>query len=142
MYGSSSDGMASTAAVQPSASESGVFDTRPHAKGTRQSRRNLAAFWLLGLLNNYSYVFMNAAAQSISDGGVGLVYLANIAPTMLIKLTVLGWHAYYGRFTYLYADAPRTSSVSALLACVLTPGALFVAFTAFASLSASTRVRG
>ena len=58
------------------------------------------------------------------------------------SLNVLGWHAYYGRFTYLYADAPRTSSVSALLACVLTPGALFVAFTAFASLSASTRVRG
>ena len=58
------------------------------------------------------------------------------------SLNVLGWHAYYGRFTYLYADAPRTSSVSTLLACVITPGALFAAFTAFASMSASTRVRG
>lgn len=58
------------------------------------------------------------------------------------SLNILGWHAYYGRFTYLYADAPRTSSVSTLLTCVITPGALFAAFTAFASMSASTRVRG
>ena len=56
-----------------------------------EHRRNLAAFWLLGMLNNYSYVFMNAAAQSISDGGVGLVYLCNIGPTLLIKLSVPYW---------------------------------------------------
>jgi hypothetical protein len=58
------------------------------------------------------------------------------------SLNLLGWHAYHGRFTYLYADAPRTSAPAALLACVLTPAALVAAFAAVASVSASQRVRG
>merc|ERR1719482_2631598 len=57
------------------------------------------------------------------------------------SLNLLGWHARLGRFTYLYADAPRTSAPSALLACVLTPAALTAAFAALASLSASQNVR-
>lgn len=50
-------------------------------------------------------------------------------------LNLLGWHARHGRFTYLYADAPRTSAPSALLACILTPAALVASFTALASVS-------
>merc|ERR1712070_495504 len=57
------------------------------------------------------------------------------------SLNLLGWQALHGRFTYLYADAPRPSAPSALLACVLTPAALTVAFAALASLSASQNVR-
>ena len=89
-YGGLGSGVPMAAAVAPDGADekAAAAAARPR---TRQQRRNLAAFWLLGLLNNYSYVFMNAAAQSISDGGVGLVYLANIAPTMLIKLTVPYW---------------------------------------------------
>ena len=57
------------------------------------------------------------------------------------SLNLLGWHTYHGRFTYLYADAPRTSAPAALLACVLTPAALAMAFAVLASISASQRVR-
>ena len=57
------------------------------------------------------------------------------------SLNLLGWHAYHGRFTYLYADAPRTSAPAALLACVCTPAALVGAFALLCSLSASQRVR-
>ena len=57
-------------------------------------------------------------------------------------LNLLGWRAHNGRFTYLYADAPRTSAPAALLACALTPFALALAFAAVATLSASTRVNG
>lgn len=58
------------------------------------------------------------------------------------SVNLLAWHTYHGRFTYMYADAPRTSAPSILLACVITPAALAAAFAALASLSASTRVRG
>jgi len=57
------------------------------------------------------------------------------------SLNLLMWHAYHGRFTYLYADAPRTSAPAALLACVCTPAALVAAFAALANLSAAQRVR-
>lgn len=56
-----------------------------------ERRRNLAAFWLLGLLNNISYVILLAGAAEISAGGVGLVFLADIAPTFLVKLTAPYW---------------------------------------------------
>ena len=51
------------------------------------------------------------------------------------SLNLLGWHARHGRFTYLYADAPRTSAPSALLACIITPAALVASFTVLASVS-------
>ena len=57
------------------------------------------------------------------------------------SLNLLTWHAYRGRFTYLYADAPRTSAPAALLAGVCTPVALVCAFACLCSLSASQRVR-
>lgn len=52
---------------------------------------NLVAFWLLGLLNNISYVILLAGAAEISAGGVGLVFLADIAPTFIVKLTAPYW---------------------------------------------------
>jgi hypothetical protein len=57
-------------------------------------------------------------------------------------LNMLAWQAHTGRFSYLYAVAPRTSQPAVLLACVLTPAALAFAFAALASLSATIRVRG
>lgn len=57
----------------------------------RERRRNLAAFWLLGLLNNLPYVILLAGATEISAGGVGLVFLADIAPTFVVKLTAPYW---------------------------------------------------
>ena len=34
---------------------------------------------------------MNAGATEISGGAIGLVYLANIAPSMITKLTLPYW---------------------------------------------------
>ena len=51
-----------------------------------ESRRNLAAFFLLGLMNNITYVVMIAGAKQIANGGVGLVYFADIAPALLVKV--------------------------------------------------------
>ena len=53
--------------------------------------RNVIAFWLFGLFNNTSYVIMIAAAGDISSGGVALVYLCNVLPSFLIKVTLPYW---------------------------------------------------
>ena len=60
---------------------------------TSTSRSNNAHiyFWLMGLLNNVSYTIMLAGAKEISDGGTALVYLANILPTLVVKVTSPFW---------------------------------------------------
>lgn len=63
-----------------------------HENRTSKPSRTLdIAFWLLGLFNNSSYVIMIASAKTISEGGTGLVFLANVVPSMLIKLTAPYW---------------------------------------------------
>eukprot|EP00299_Pterocystis_sp_00344_P008314 c3099_g1_i1.p1 GENE.c3099_g1_i1~~c3099_g1_i1.p1 ORF type:complete len:426 (-),score=66.65 c3099_g1_i1:23-1276(-) len=71
---------------------------QPADRVSRQSRfaftpvnRNLLAFWLLGLMNNASYVIMNAGATEIASGATGLVYLANIVPSFIIKVSAPYW---------------------------------------------------
>jgi battenin len=49
------------------------------------------AFWSMGLLNNMPYVVMLAGAKSISEGGTALVFLANIMPGFLLKLSSPYW---------------------------------------------------
>lgn len=49
------------------------------------------SFWCLGLLNNASYVIMLASAKDISEGGTALVFIANIVPSLLIKLSAPYW---------------------------------------------------
>lgn len=51
--------------------------------------RNVVAFWILGLLNNYGYVVMLSAAKDIDKNMAGLVLLADIIPTVLIKVRPL-----------------------------------------------------
>jgi len=55
--------------------------------------------------------------------------------------SLLAWYAHLGAFVYLYADTPRTSAYSALLAALATPIALTLSFAAVAALSSSWRVR-
>jgi battenin len=43
------------------------------------------------LFNNISYVIMIAGANDISSGGVALVYIANVLPSMIMKLTLPYW---------------------------------------------------
>lgn len=57
----------------------------------RTARRNDLAFWLLGLINNSSYVIMMAVAKEIAPGAVGVVFLADVAPTMIIKISAPYW---------------------------------------------------
>ncbi len=62
-----------------------TFETRS------ESHRNLAAFWILGLFNNASYVIMIASAVSISSAAVGLVYAAAVLPGLILKATAPYW---------------------------------------------------
>lgn len=60
-------------------------------KRRRTAMRNDAAFWMLGLINNANYVIMMAVAKEIAPGAVGVVFLADVAPTMLIKISAPYW---------------------------------------------------
>eukprot|EP00913_Durusdinium_trenchii_P024058 g22594.t1 len=56
--------------------------------------RNFIAFWILGLLNNFLWVVMNAGAGSINEAGIALVYLVNVVPSLTMKLTGPYWFHY------------------------------------------------
>lgn len=53
--------------------------------------RTLMSFWLLGLLNNSSFVIMIASAKSISGDAVGFVFLADTGPGLLMKASAPYW---------------------------------------------------
>lgn len=67
-----------------------MSSVKAHGAGG-ESLRNLAAFWLLGFVNNVGYVIMIAGAQEISAGGVGLVYFFDIFPALFVKLSGPYW---------------------------------------------------
>ena len=62
-------------------------------------------FWMLGLLNNSSFVIMIACAKEISEGGTALVYLANVLPSLSIKLSAAFW---FDKVTYTTRMAVAT----------------------------------
>jgi len=47
------------------------------AAARRPARRTIAAFFLLGLFNNLTFVINSASAPSILPGAVGIVYIIN-----------------------------------------------------------------
>lgn len=57
----------------------------------RMAMRDNLAFWFLGLINNSSYVIMMAFAKDILPSAVGVVFLADVAPTMVIKVSAPYW---------------------------------------------------
>lgn len=57
----------------------------------KEAARNLMGFFLMGLLNNVTYVMMNAGAGDIVPGEYAVIYLCNIAPSMVVKLTGPYW---------------------------------------------------
>eukprot|EP00050_Salpingoeca_kvevrii_P003963 m.237997 g.237997 ORF g.237997 m.237997 type:complete len:419 (-) comp10915_c2_seq2:76-1332(-) len=66
-----------------------VRDVTPPS-AAKPPRRDLVAFWLFGLTNNYSYVIMLSAAVDILKKiaphlGTGVVLLADVLPTIAIK---------------------------------------------------------
>ena len=55
------------------------------------TKKTLLGFFLLGIINNIIYVIMIAGAKEINSGGVALVFLANIAPSLVVKGTGPYW---------------------------------------------------
>ena len=55
------------------------------------TRKTLFGFFLLGIINNLIYVIMIAGAKEINSGGVALIFLADIAPSLVIKGTGPYW---------------------------------------------------
>ena len=49
--------------------------------------RNLIAFFVAGLLNNLVYVVMLSAAEHVLEGWAGAILLADILPTLIVKLS-------------------------------------------------------
>lgn len=75
--------------------------------------RNVAAFWCLGLLNNTTYVVMNAGATEIASGGVALVYICNEGPSLAMKLTLPYWAHLMGyRLRVVLAGACMSMSLA------------------------------
>ncbi|KAL4429218.1 hypothetical protein ABPG77_010197 [Micractinium sp. CCAP 211/92] len=82
-----------------------------------EKRRNLAAWWLLGLLNNAAYVIMLAGANEVSAAAVGLVYLCAVGPSMLCKASAPYWF-------HLVRYTTRMHAVALLMAASYTTVAL------------------
>jgi len=79
-------------------------------------------FWALGLLNNVSYVIMLASAKQISEGGTALVFLANVIPSLFVKLSAPYW---FDRISY----DTRLSVATAFMGASFLVVALFQAST-------------
>ena len=56
--------------------------------------REFLAFWLAGVLNNATYVVMNAGAKQISPQAVGYVYVCNVLPSFLAQVSGPYWYHY------------------------------------------------
>lgn len=53
--------------------------------------RNLIGFWLLGLVNNFSFVVFISAAEDLLPGFAGVILLCTILPGLVTKLTLPFW---------------------------------------------------
>jgi hypothetical protein len=81
--------------------------------------RNLVAFAILGLLNNIVFSISNASAGTVLPGAVGLVYIINTAPGLLIKLVAPLWIT-YGSYNVKIALVGLSLLVN--IFALLTPG--------------------
>lgn len=60
----------------------------------KENKLVLLSFFCLGLLNNISYVCMLAGANAISSSAVGLVYLAAVGPSAVVKASAPYWFSH------------------------------------------------
>ena len=58
---------------------------------SRYCKRDFIAFFIIGIINNSTYVIMNAGAKEIAPSAVGFVYVCNVVPSFLCKLTGPYW---------------------------------------------------
>jgi len=95
-------------------SESIEQTSESSTKKPSEKYRNLVAFFLLGLLNNVTYVLMNAGAGDIVPGNYAVIYLCNIFPSMLVKITGPYWFQYF-----TYRQRILMASISVALCYIL-----------------------
>lgn len=88
----------------------------PAFEARSESRRNMAAFWLLGIFNNAAYVIMIASAVSISHAAVGLVYASAVLPGLILKATAPYWIHNISYATRIILAALLMSSSYAMVA--------------------------
>ena len=93
----------------------------PQSQAKRYSSPYLSkeflAFWIAGVLNNATYVVMNAGAKQISPQAVGYVYVCNVLPSFLTQLSGPYWYHYI----------PYASRMK-IVACCMSISFLLVAF--------------
>lgn len=63
----------------------------PQQKQIPTPKSVLGWFWLLGVLNNSSYVIMIASAKEINAGGVALVYICAVGAGLCTKASAPWW---------------------------------------------------
>ena len=56
-----------------------------------EGRRHLGSMFLLGLMNNSSFVVLAASAKDLVPGNVGLVYVCSSLPSFLLRLSAPYW---------------------------------------------------
>jgi battenin len=81
--------------------------------------RNVAGYFLIGLVNNIGFVIMIAGAKNIAEAGVALVYLANIVPTALVKVTAPLW---FDRVSYRVRLVASALIMASSFLCVALTG--------------------
>ena len=75
----------------------------------------MVGYFFLGLVNNVGFVIMVAGAKNIAEAGVALVYLANIVPTTLVKITAPLW---FDKISYNFRLVAATLLMIASFLCV------------------------
>lgn len=80
-----------------------------------------AIFVTIGLLNNLSYVIMLASAKSISEGGTAIVYIANILPALLMKLSAPYWFDKVTQHTRVFVAAVTMAIAYVVTAAASSP---------------------
>ena len=69
-------------------------DNNNKKKSSPYLTKEFISFWLAGVLNNATYVVMNAGAKEIAPTAVGYVYVCNVLPSFLVQLTGPYWYHY------------------------------------------------
>jgi battenin len=87
----------------------------------RDRWRVLCGLWLSGLLNNSLFVITNALGKQIAAGGVALVYLANVAPALLVKGSTALWFPFVSYHATVWVCAALMAA-SVLLVALASEG--------------------
>ncbi|XP_069591031.1 battenin isoform X1 [Ranitomeya imitator] len=134
--------------------EDGAAAPEPRAE-SRSPWRNLSAFWLLGLCNNFAYVVMLSAAHDIlktetnhtatlnvtnssrydcNEISTAAVLLADILPTLIIKFTA-PFYIHQIPYNYRVSLCILTAAASFLIVSFSTQVAISLLGVVFASIS-------